>query len=196
MKIALFLGLLLGVAANATTSFTVDANVSGTPGSTVGWGFNLSNDTGFLVVTGTGMCTDSSSVAACLGSPVAEYTDFLATNTFSVVGPSPESPTLNQSYVQGVSGLGSFLIPDWATPSYSWSPTLYLTYDVYSVSPNDLAFNPDTDILSLGQTLLSTSNISVTSVPEPTTLSSVALAFVALGGWTWSKRRREGVTES
>ncbi|MEQ1885707.1 MAG: PEP-CTERM sorting domain-containing protein [Bryobacteraceae bacterium] len=189
MKIAIFLGLMLGVAANATTSFSVDANVAGLPGATVGWGFNLSNDTGFLVVTGTGMCTDSSSVAACLGSPVAEYTDFLATNTFSVVGPSPESPTLNQSYVQGVSGLGSFLIPDWAAPSYSWSPILFLTYDLYSVSPNDLAFNPDTDILSLGQTLLATSNISVTSVPEPTTWGCVAAGLLALGGWKWRRRR-------
>ncbi|MBY0484005.1 hypothetical protein, partial [Nitrosomonas sp.] len=44
-----------------------------------------------------------------------------------------------------------------------------LTYDLFSRSPLDANFNPDTDTLSNGNVLSATASVTVSPVPEPQT---------------------------
>ena len=102
--------LVLGLSASALQAvpvFTLDppgGAVSGTPGSTVGWGFTLSNNTDWLVVTVSAFCVGTGHTAADLFTAacttayaaVGTYTDFIAT-TFSNTGmsigePNPPDP--------------------------------------------------------------------------------------------------------
>ena len=54
-------------------------------------------------------------------------------------------------------------------------------YDVYTVSPNDPAFNPDTDGLALGQLLEARASITVQSVPKPGSLDLMGGVLLGLG---------------
>lgn len=136
-----------------------DGIVIGVPGETVGWGFTLSNDADYLVLT-------SASFDAPIGS--GTFTDYTGLASFFVVGPAPESPVVSQAFDAFLpTGLGSFAIsPDVARGSWLGS-TIIVTYDLFSVSPNDPNFNPDTDTLSVGNVLTADASVKV---PEPETL--------------------------
>jgi len=155
--------------------------ISGTPGTTVGWGFTLTNlGTDFAVLTGSDFCVGvpSSPCSNTLGT----YTDFIALQ-FIVVGPSPESTSVTQAFNNNLqTGTGSFLIKPGATGSVLGD--VVLTYDLYSVSPNDPSFLP-TDIVSLGNLL--TAPASVTAVPEP---GSLLLLASGLAGCFLTKKKR------
>jgi hypothetical protein len=193
-----FLSLALLAAASlapagAAPIFTLDNPIAtGAPGSTVGWGFTLSNDENFLLITSFQYCADPGALPACTTSSLGTFTSFagLPTN-FDVVGPAPEpSTSITRAFVNNVSGVGSFLINAGATPGALENGIIVLTYDLYSVSPNDGNFNPDTDILSLGNTLNAEASVSVAAeaaIPEPAT---VALTGAALAGLALLRRRR------
>ncbi|HUO73665.1 MAG TPA: PEP-CTERM sorting domain-containing protein, partial [Solirubrobacteraceae bacterium] len=73
-------------------------------------------------------------------------------------------------------GIGSFAIDPSA--SGTASGIIVLTYDLFSVSPNDPTFSPD-DEISGGNFL--TANASVTVVPEPSSLVLLGAGLVAAG---------------
>ena len=179
--------------ARAATLFTLDNPVaSGAPGATTGWGFTLSNDENFLLITSFQYCADPNALPVCTTSSLGTFTSFagLPTN-FDAVGPAPEpSTSINRPFLDSISGVGSFLINAGATPGALENGIIVLTYDLYSVSPNDSNFNPDTDIFSLGNTLTAKADVSVSSeaaIPEPAT---VALTGAALAGLALLRRRR------
>lgn len=165
---ALFL-LVLGIQAKADTiSLTLNpANgaITGTAGSTVGWGFTLTNlGADFAVVTGSDFCVGAPS-SPCSNS-LGTYTDFVGAQ-FIVAGPSPESSSITQTFdISLMTGIGSFNINLGATGSVLGE--ILLTYDLYSVSPNDPNFLP-TDIVSLGNSLTAPASVTVAgqAVPEP-----------------------------
>ncbi len=156
--------------------------ISGTPGTTVGWGFTLTNlGTDFAVLTGSDFCVGAPS-SPC-SNTLGTYTDFIVLQ-FIVVGPSPESSSVTQAFNNNLqTGIGSFLIKPGATGSVVGE--IVLTYDLFSVDPNSLNFNPTLDTVSLGNLL--TAPASVSAVPEP---GSLLLLASGLAGCFLTKKKR------
>lgn len=153
-----------------------DGAIFGTPGATVGWGFTLTNTADYLVI---------SSASFTPTTPLGTFADFSAFNFF-VVGPAPDSTSISQAFdVPSQTGIGSFAIDAGALVGAVASGQIVLSYDLYSVSPNNPLFNPDTDTLSNGNTLAV--NASVTVVPEPASLLLLTAGLIVLYG---AHRRR------
>ena len=176
---AIIASLLLVTPAPAVTSLTLippGGAISGPAGTTVGWGFTFTNDTNFAVITGTQFCATGSVPPVCLPlSPnLGSYTD-IAGSQFLVIGPSPESPTISQSFNSALNtGLGSFTLNP--TASGSVSGIIELSYDLFSVSPNNPNFSFD-DVIANGLFLTAPASVTVGSaaaVAEPGTLLLLA----------------------
>src|ERR1700676_1748172 len=70
--------------------------LTGMAGSTVGWGFTITNTADFLLITSSDFCAGPIT-SPCVNS-LGTYTDFIASSQFVVVGPSPESSTVSQTF--------------------------------------------------------------------------------------------------
>lgn len=181
VQFLLLLSTLLCAQVQATALLQLDpigGAISGKPGKTVGWGFTLTNDTNFLIVTGA-----SFNSSTYLGV----FTDFISQpSNFFVVGPAPESSSVSQAFDQVLkTGIGSLAIDANALVGSIANGQIVLTYDLFSVSPNDPNFNPDSDTISTGNIL--TANASVSVVPEP---ASILLFGVGLMGLVACRRNR------
>jgi hypothetical protein len=183
ITVGLFLTIALAGVSRADTMPTLavtPANLVGSAGSTVGWGFTLTNlGTDFAVITGSDFCVGVPT-SPCSNS-LGTFTDFIGAQ-FVVVGPSPESSTLSQSFNNNTqTGLGSFLIN--SAGSGTLAGELLVSYDLFSVDPNALNFDPTTDTLSVGNFLTSAASVTVGTVtlptPEPATLGLLLGGLVA-----------------
>jgi hypothetical protein len=156
------LGLFLNNAAKAAVSFQLDpydGTISGLPGTAMGWGFTLTNTENFLVVT---------SSAFEPSAPLGTFTDFIsAPDNFFVVGPAPAASNSWSQVFNATTktGLGSFTFSPTTLPDTVAYGEIVISYDLFSRSPLDPNFNPDTDTLSNGNEL--TAFASVSTVPSP-----------------------------
>lgn len=203
MKRILIYGCLAGCGffapgSRANTVLTLNppnGTISGLAGTAIGWGFTFTNDTNYAVITGTEFCASGSGPLPNICLPPAPdlgtYTDFAGAQ-FLVVGPSPESASVTQVFDNALqTGLGSFSINPGA--SGTESGILVVTYDLYSISPNDPTFS-FADELSGGDYLAAAASVTVASgstVPEPGALPflGVALLVVMLRRRVLSSRR-------
>lgn len=185
---ALFFGLLLSSLANAIPTLMLipsDGIIAGAPGETIGWGFTISNATDYLVPSGAQFCGNASVPPFCfpLSPSLGTYTDFTAFQ-FVVVGPAPESTSVTAPFDDvAQTGLGSFGIDSGAIPGSTVMGLIELTYDLFSVSPNDPNFDPTIDTISNGNFLSATAEVDVAGarpVPEPTSLALLAASLLAL----------------
>lgn len=160
-----------------------DGALFGASGEVVGWGFTLTNTTNFLVVDSTDFCPGAP--ASPCSNPVGTYTDF-AGPQFIVAGPAPENTSVTQSF-DNVSqqGTGSFTINDGLPVGTTVSGNIVLTYDLFSVDPNDPNFDPGTDTISTGNLLEAPA--SVTVAPEPSTFLLFGASCIV--GAAWRRRR-------
>jgi hypothetical protein len=150
----------------------VGGALTGLGGQTVGWGFTLLNDANYVVVTAVDYVTST---------PFGTFTDFASTFNFVVVDPS--SAVTLAFDLPGQTGIGSYLI-DAGTPVGSLSTGLIrLTYDLYSMSPNNPAFDPAEALLSSGNFLEAAASVEVAgeagAVPEPSTGILLGCGLVA-----------------
>jgi hypothetical protein len=163
-------------------TFTVDpvsGDVSGAPGTTVGWGFTIDNTTDdSLFLDGTFFCEAGEDPVVgpdftCgpnLGA--STYTDIVASNT-GIIGPGVTTQVFD-----GVSnGVGAYSIDPLATVGETDSGTLVVLYDLVDPSFNDIA-----------QNLELTAAVSVTVTPEPNTALPLAGALL-IGAFFIRKRR-------
>jgi hypothetical protein len=171
------IGMLFSSTAQAAPTLQLDppgGAISGAPGSTVGWGFTLSNTENYLVVTSAAFDTTTT-----LGT----FTDFISAANFFVIGPAPNASTVWAQPFNATMqlGIGSFTID----PGTPWGSVaggqIVLTYDLFSRSPMDALFNPDTDTLSNGNLLSALTSVS--AVPEPETWSVMLAGVAVLGLW-------------
>jgi hypothetical protein len=170
--------------AQAVPILTLDPSggaISGTAGSTIGWGFTITNTTDYLLVT------SSNFVPSTLEGT---YNDIIG-NNFIVVGPAPESTTVSQVFdpVNGT-GLGSFTIDPGAIPG-TVNGQIDLTYALFSLSPNDPNFDPGADAIILDGQLSADASVTVLSgspVPEPGTMMLFGAGFFGLV--VYIKRRK------
>jgi len=158
--------------------------ISGRPGQTVGWGFTLTNDTDYLLVTAADFCSDVN----CFNHPPdGTFTDFIAQFNFIVVGPPPESSSVSQAFnTTAMTGVGSFTISPSASVGEMIAGLIVLTYDLYSVSPNASNFDPSVDTISTGNLISTDAQVKVSTVPEPGTL----LLLLSGLGLLWLARLR------
>lgn len=156
------LALYFNNAAQAAVSFELDPSdgaITGAPGTTVGWGFTLTNTENFLVVT---------SSAFEPSAPLGTFTDFIsAPDNFFVIGPAPAASNSWSQVFNATTktGLGSFTFSPTTLPDTVAYGDIVISYDLFSRSPLDPNFNPDTDTLSNGNEL--TAFASVSTVPSP-----------------------------
>ncbi len=193
----LLAGSLVATAARAAPTLTLDpvgGAISGAPKAQIGWGFNLGNEENFLVVTSADFETTST-----WGS----FTDYISASNFFVVGPAASGSTVWAQTFDAAkqTGIGRFVI-DAGTPRGSVAHgNIVVTYDLFSRSPLDAQFNPDTDTLSNGNLLSAAASVTV-AVPEPGTwamlLAGVGLLGVGVrrrrpvagpSGRTWARER-------
>jgi hypothetical protein len=174
--IGIALLMAAGMVAHAATLALIPADgaISGSSGSTIGWGFTIENDTDFLQVT---------SAAFAPMSSLGIFTDFISGFQSVVVGPAPESPSITQQFDNlAHTGIGSFSIDSGATAGEMAIGQIVLTFDLYGVSPNDPNFNPDTDTISTDNLLSADAQVTVaaSTVPEPVSFGTVGGALLSL----------------
>ena len=172
----LSLVLLLGALANADTLPTLaldpaSGDITGAPGSTVGWGFTFSNlGSNWAVVTSSDFCVGV--ITSPCNNSFGAYADF-AGPQFILVGPDPESASFNQAFDSSTQqGIGSFFINPTSVGTVLGQ--IVLTYDLFSVDPNSLNFDPTADTVSVGNYLMADASVtaatSTVTTPEPRTL--------------------------
>jgi len=181
LLLSAILSILFATTTQAATVLQLEpmgGAISGLPGSTIGWGFNLSNTENYLVVT---------SAAFESATTLGTFTDFISASNFFVVGPAPNASTVWAQTFNATTqtGIGSFTIDPGAAWSSVANGQIILSYDLFSRSPVDALFNPDTDTLSNGNLL--TASASVTVVPLPAAVWLFGSALVGLAGFA---RRR------
>ena len=184
-------GFVLADTAPTLTLDPVGGAIAGVAGSTVGWGFTLTNlGSDFAVITGSDFCVGP--ITSPCSNSLGTYTDFVG-QQFFVLGPSPESPSLSQSFdLVGLTGVGSFFINPLAQPGDMAIGQIVLSYDLFSLSPNDPNFDPTADTLSNGNFLMAPASVTVTATslqtPEPGSFSLIVSGL--LGFLLLMKRHR------
>ncbi len=145
--------------------------LSGTPGSTVGWGFTLSNDSGFLVPSQVVFCEGAFN-SGCTPT-FGTFTDFAAQLQLNVVG-----PTVTEAFDNATQqGIGSFAINANAPAGVTDTGTIFLVYDTFSCNITDNDCDPTQTAFS--QLLSAPASVTVVgaAVPEP---GSMGLIFVGM----------------
>jgi hypothetical protein len=159
---------------NLTFTLSNNGAISGNPGSTPGWGFTLTNTLNYVVI-------DASEFDITQNAGDGSYTDIIGPN-FIVAGTGAYASTpVTQAFNGSVpTGVGSFAILPSAAIGDLVLGTITLTYDVYSVSPNDPNFDPYTDTLADGLQISANAQVAVTAAatPEP---GSLLLLLTATG---------------
>lgn len=152
----------------------------GVPGATVGWGFTLTNTDNYLIPTLT------SFVPTPL-SAFGVYQDYLASGpNLVVVGPGNTSVT--QAFDSAaMTGIGAFHIAPTSAITRV-SGRIVVNYSLYSRSPNDPLFNPDTDLVVSDATVSALAAVDI--VPEP---SSLLLVGCVVGAFIAKQRFRSGI---
>src|SRR5581483_4721156 len=179
-RITWAIGLLVAFAAPgqstpvpAITTIPASGDVSGAPGDTVGWGFQLTfSDPSNWVVLNDSYFTG----AQVYGG----YQDYIVSQ-FIVAGPAPESSPVTVNYVHSSSGLGEFDIYSFAPPGASITGNINVDYCIFSQDPNDPSFDPASFVTSG----VASAAVDVTvpaAVPEPRT-AFLLMAAIALALW-------------
>jgi len=178
------LALVASMQASTVLTLTPSSTLSGAGGTTVGWGFTLFNNTNFLVVNAAAFCVNPVSPPACTtpGAAIGTFTDFISAFNFFVVGPSPESTSVSQSFNSALhTGIGSFAI----APGAGLGPIngqIVLDYSLFSVSPNDPNFDPNLDLVVADAFVTASTTVNIVATPEPASmgLCALGLALTAL----------------
>jgi hypothetical protein len=183
----IFLLLFATTAASATASFQFDSfggAFSGTPGSTIGWGFTITDSTEYVFVSQTAFCfsaSQPSDLANC-GTQVASdgtYTDF--SGNIPVVGPAPDAPSLTEHYnFLNQTGYGSFQILNSVSPGTVLTGEIAIVYDLFTgdpeTDPNATQIGGD-NFTSLPATITVASSVPE---PAPTFLIGAGMVFLSL----------------
>jgi hypothetical protein len=151
-----------------TLTLTPSGNLTGASGSTVGWGFTIVNPTlKWIEITSANFCEGSSGeTSSCTGPSIGTFTDFISGFNDIVVGPNPNSTTVSQAFkLTSDMGIGGFLIT--ASSGTTGTAQIVLTYNVFSVSPDDPSFDPDSDTVSTDNFLTAPASVAIQASTPP-----------------------------
>lgn len=156
-----------------------DGIISGAPGATVGWGFTLSNDSGFLIPSQVLFCEGAFN-SGCTPT-FGTFTDFAAQAQLNVIGPGS---TVTQAWDDATQqGIGSFTINANAPIGAVDTGTIFLIYDMFSCDITDNNCDPtQTAFSQLLSAPVSVNVVNTAPVPLPgsagLTLLGLALLFL------------------
>jgi hypothetical protein len=176
-------GIIFSAIAPATAVFAFDpigGSLSGTPGSTVGWGFTISDTTEFILILQTDFCPPASGEGAltCPDTAVGGYNDFAGT-VGPVIGPSPDSPSVTQAFVLATQeGYGGFHISPTAGVGTVLPGEIAILYRLYTGDPNT---DPNATQIGSDDFTSLLASVTVTSgvgVPEPGTMVPLGIALL------------------
>jgi hypothetical protein len=159
-----------------------DGTVSGSPGSTVGWGFTITNDSSsdYLLVSFSDFCESGQSETGPCSQALGTYNDFIANNG-TLVSPGGE---VNQSFdASGETGVGEYVINSTATPGQTDTGYLEVVYNLYSGDPFT---DPDATPVSGDLFLTAAAEVAVsgvTTVPEPSLPILLGFGLAALAAF-------------
>jgi hypothetical protein len=173
----------------------------GLPGDTVGWGFSLLSTPildgsttipVWLVVSNVDFVPDAGVF------PVGVFTPFM-TNTFTVIGPDDGNGEVNP-WTQAFdpinqTGVGSYIINSFQNIGDTVTGNIVVTFDEYSTSPLDPAFDPTLDLVQSSLTVSAEASVTVgQAAPEPATWLFSLTGMLLLAGHLRRKARaRHGV---
>jgi hypothetical protein len=181
------LGLfIMGLTASAdliTLALTpASGTVSGLPGSTVGWGYSIDNDSSdYLLVANSYFCAGTEDPLFTTCSPslgASTYNDFIANNS-TLIAPGTSGV---ESFDAGTnSGVGEYIIDSSATSGETDIGSMAVVYDLFSGDPFT---DPSATQIGGDMDLTAAAEVEVTGptsvVPEPGTLFFLGFAFAAL----------------
>jgi len=152
----------------------VSGNIAGPPGSTIGWGFTITNDIGYIEINSAQFCDNPVNPPACNGPTTGVFNDFTGYNDI-IVGPpggtDPDSVTQPFDAIN-LTGVGSFQVDPAANPGDSDSGEIVLSYTLTSLDPND----PNAVFEGTGF-LTALAGVTVTATPEPGAAGLLVLPF-------------------
>jgi hypothetical protein len=159
-------------------TLTPGGALSGAAGSTIGWGYTLSNtENMYAVITGADFC--GAVITSPCSTPLGAFTDFIAQFNFTVI--DPFSTVTSAFDPDSFSGIGSYLVDAGALPGDSFLGQITLTYDFYSDAPGVGLVSADNRVSTTASILVTADSGSPTPLPLPGTLmlmSSALAVFV------------------
>jgi hypothetical protein len=168
--------------------------VSGAPGSTVGWGYQIVNDTNFFLLVdnsafcGPGgdpqlnSCNSAYDGVTNFGPALGTYTDFIANNLTII---SPNSTATQDFNLTSQLGIGSYKIDPTAMPGATdpanpatQTSNLFVTFQEFDGDPFAGGTQVSGDI-----EVSSPAEVEVSITPEPGAWLLMLCALLTLGGW-------------
>jgi len=168
-----------------------------------GWGFDITDTTDFISLDSTVFnLTSVNGVPETGAFPIGTYTDLtpnllgpagglfvvgsgVFANGTEVIQPfAPVGGTPNPG--QDI-GAGEVVLNPGVLLGTDVKGNIVFTYEEWSVSPNDPAFDPDVDLVATGQTASVPVEV-VAGVPEPGSIVLLGSALVALLLWRVTRR--------
>ena len=183
------LGTTTALWAGPVLTLTPVSGMSGQPGATVGWGFQITNDANYIEITSASFCLSPVSFPACTLPTTGLFTDFISFYNDIIVGPGGTDPaTVEQPFDPiAFTGIGSFVIDPAAPLGAANVGAIVLTYNVFHEDPNDSGANK----LATDQVLTADASVEVAnSSPEPATFGILGLGLAGLA--TIARRGRRG----
>jgi len=177
----LLLSLIVAAASSAALAnpiLTLDpanGQLTGSPGSTVGWGFTIQNDTSFYLLV-------TSVTATGFDPATGAFSDYISSVNFTAVSPNSSYPESFNASIP--TGFGEFAILNTATIGAITGADFEVLYDLLVNDPNGLLGSDPGDLY--GNTFNATAGqvtvteASTADIPEPATLSLILTVAPAL----------------
>ena len=165
---------------SASPSLVLDpvfGNLADAPGSVVGWGFTITNDTGYIEINSAQFCLNPVSLPGCIDPLTGTFTDIIAGSNDIIVGPpgGTYSSIVTQAFDLVLqTGIGSFQIFPTTLPGDSDSGLIVLSYTLTDLDPND------PNAVRIGTGYLTADATVTAAVPEPATVGLVALVLAGI----------------
>jgi|SRR6185437_9518806 len=156
----------------------LDGIVTGSPGSTVGWGFTFTaTDSNYYVLDLVEFCYGAQTQPCPITTAAGTFTDIAAGINGLIIGPGESESPYAEGFSPDTSGLGEFDIASDAS-AQQLIGTIFVHYDVYEGDPAV----DGTELLADQQISTSAEVDIASSAPEPSSVVLIGIGLVLFVG--------------